>query len=211
MRIAGLPLLALLLCHASAASSADANPAASYDELLAKLQSGDTAIDYQALRFAYAETPNFDPLARPAVDKGELVRAVNAGDLGEALSLANIILANNYTDMDAHYASFIVYDQRGDQAKADFHRAIVQGLLKSLADSGDGMSENSGIVVVATAEEYSFLGFKGYRVVRQGMAKSETGPVDAFAVTTYDNQGATIYFDLRHIIAKMRPSGDPRP
>jgi len=207
MRIASLPLLALLLSHASAASPAEV---ASYDELLAKLQSGDTAIDYQAFRFAYAETPNFDPLARPAVDKGELVRAVNAGDLGEALSLANILLANNYTDMDAHYASFIIYDQRGDQAKAEFHRAIVQGLLKSLSDSGDGMSENTGIVVVATAEEYSFLGFRGYRVVRQGMAKSDTGPVDAFAVTTYDNQGATIYFDLHRIIAKMRPSADPK-
>ena len=206
MRIAGFLMLALLVTYAPGAGAAQSSPAASYDQLVAKLQAGDTSIDFQALRFAYAETPDFDPNAPPVVSKRDLIQAVNAGNLGEALSLANTILAANYTDMDGHYASFIVYDQRGDQVKAEFHRIVAQGLLKSFTDSGDGTSENTPIVVVAASEELSYLGLKGYRVVRQGLVRGNSGPVDAFAVTTFDNQGTTVYFDISRMIAKMRPS-----
>lgn len=206
MRFVHLLMLALLVTYAPAMEAAESNSAQSYDELVAKLQAGDTSIDFQALRFAYADTPDFDPNAPPVVSKRDLIRAVNAGDLGEALNLANTILAANYTDVDAHYASFLVYDMRGNQDKAEFHRVIAQGLLKSFTDSGDGMSENTPIVVVAASEEFSYLGLKGYRVVRQGLVRGNSGPVDAFAVTTFDNQGATVYFDIRRMIAKMRPA-----
>ena len=206
MRIACGLIGALLLIVAPAAGAAESKPVPSYDELVAKLQAGDTAIDFQAFRFAYAETPNFDPNAPPAADKRELIRAVNSGDLGLALDLANTILAVNYTDIDAHYASFLVYEQRGDQAKAELHRLIAQGLLSSFTASGDGTTEKTPIVVVTAAEEYSYLGLKGYRVVRQGLVAGNTGPVAVFVVTTFDNQGSTVYFDIRRMIAKMKPS-----
>jgi hypothetical protein len=210
MRAIRLLMLAMLVAHAPAAAAAESKPS-SYEELVARLQSGDTAIDFQALRFAYAETPDFDPYARPVVDRRDLIRAINSGRLGDALGLANTILAKNYTDMDAHYASFLVYDQRGDTARAEFHRAVVQGLMKSFADSGDGMSENTAMVVVTEAEEYSYIGLKGYQVVRQGLMPSNSGPVDALAVTTPDNQGTTIYFNISRIFRKLKPASDALP
>ncbi len=216
MRLVRLVMLALLVAYGPAADAAEPKPAQSYDELVAKLQGGDTSIDFQALRFAYAETPNFDPYASPAADKGDMIRTVRAGSLGQALMLANTILAANYTDMDAHFASFLIYDSRGDQTKAEFHRAVVQGLMKSFADSGDGMSEDTAMVVVAVAEEYAYLGLKGYQVARQGLSPSKSGPVDVMAVTTADNQRATIYFNMRRVYAKLRRppddgSAQPKP
>jgi hypothetical protein len=206
MRIARGLMVALLLTVAPGVRAAEPKPVPNYDEVVAKLQAGNTSIDFQAFRFAYAETPDFDPNAPPAADKRDLIRAVNSGDLGQALDLANTILAVNYTDIDAHYASFLVYDQRGDQPKAELHRLIAQGLLKSFTASGDGTTEKTPIVVVAASEEYSYLGLKGFRVVREGLVPGDAGPVAAFAVTTFDNQSSTIYFDISRMIAKMKPS-----
>jgi hypothetical protein len=211
MRRVGLMMLALGVGFPAMAMAAEPKPAQSYEELLAKLQAGDTSIDYQALRFAYAETPDFHPDAAPAASKSDLIQAVRSGNLGDALGLANTILAVNYTDMDAHLASFLVYDSRGDKAKAEFHRAVLRGLMKSLTDTGDGMSEDSAIVVVSVAEEYSYLGLQGYQIMREGMAPSSSGPLAVVAVTTADNQGATVYFNIRRLVAKMSPTTDALP
>src|SRR5262249_15920128 len=117
----------LLLCAPAAFAAEAASPAASYDEMVAKLKRGETQIDYQELRFAYAETQDFDPNARPIVETQELIRTVNSGDLGAALDLANRILQANFTDMNAHYAAYIVFEKGGEHARADLHREIVQG------------------------------------------------------------------------------------
>ncbi|MBZ5681746.1 MAG: DUF4919 domain-containing protein [Acidobacteriia bacterium] len=207
MRMIGLVMVALLI---GAAPAAEAAPP-SYAELVAKLKSGDTGIDYQALRFAYAETPGFDPYARPAVEKRDLIRAMNSGNLDQAQDYADEILSANYTDMDAHFAFFLIYDRRGEKAKAEFHLTVLQGLLKSFADSGDGMSEDTAMIAVAVPEEYAYLGLKGYQVLRQGLAPSSAGPMDVFSVTTQDNQGTTIYFNARRILAKMKKAPEPAP
>jgi uncharacterized protein DUF4919 len=176
---------------------------------VASIEAGDASADYQALRFAYAETPNFDPYARPAVEKRDLIAAVNSGNLEQALDYANRILAQNYTDMDAHYALYIVYEKSGEHAKADFQRAVVQGLMKSFTDSGDGTSEETAMTAVAEAEEYAFLGLKGYQVLREGLSPSTSGPVHVFAVTTRDNQGTTVYFKANRIFAKLKNGSAP--
>ena len=214
MRGTGWLAMAFFLVCAQAAWAAGAPGSASYEEMVAKLKAGDTGIDYQALRFAFAETRDFDPNARPAIETRDLIRAVNSGNLDDALALANMILDANYTDMNGHYAAYIVFEKSGQHARADSHRAVVEGLMQSLDDSGDGMSEDTAMMAITASEEFAYLGLRGYQVLRQGLSPSRKGPMDVFSVTTRDNQGTTIYFNASRIFAKIKnapPGGGARP
>ena len=82
---------------------------------MAQLKAGNTAIDYQALRFARAELPGYNPydaLADP--EKGDLVRAMGANDADRVAAIANDIIARDYTDIDAHAALSTVLQRRGE-------------------------------------------------------------------------------------------------
>jgi hypothetical protein len=108
----------------------DAAEQASYDALVAQLKAGNTAIDYQALRFARAELPGYNPydaLADPA--KGDLIRAMAANDADRVEMIATDIIARDYTDIDAHAALSTVLERRGERDEAAFELAVANGLL----------------------------------------------------------------------------------
>ena len=147
---------------------------ASYDTLVAQLKAGNTAIDYQALRFARAELPGYNPydaLADP--EKGDLVRAMGANDADRVAAIANEIIARDYTDIDAHAALSTVLQRRGERDQAAFELAIANGLLNSIEQSGDGMTPETAFVVIGIAEEYSLLGAKGLQVAKQSLLQTD--------------------------------------
>ena len=186
---------------------------ASYDALVAQLKAGNTAIDYQALRFARAELPGYNPydaLADP--DKGDLVRAMGANDADRVAAIANDIIARDYTDIDAHAALSTVLERRGERDEAAFELAVANGLLQSIEQSGDGMTPETAFVVIGIAEEYSLLGAKGLQVAKQSLLQTERGPVDALdVVDPTNNERSTVYFNVSRLFAAMsRLGGAPK-
>ena len=181
----------------------------SYDALIAQLKSGNTAIDYQALRYARAELPGYNPydaLADPA--KGDLLRAMAANNLDRVAALANQIIERDYTDIDAHAALAAVLERRGQSEQAAFERAVADGLLNSIADSGDGMTPETAYVVIGVAEEYSLLGARGVQVGRQSLVQAARGPVDALEVVNpTSGERQTVYFDVSRLFDAMARLG----
>jgi hypothetical protein len=166
---------------------------ASYDALVDQLKAGNTAIDYQALRFARSELPGYNPydaLADP--DKGDLVRAMGANDADRVAAIANDIIARDYTDIDAHAALSTVLQRRGENEQAAFELAVANGLLQSIEQSGDGMTPETAFVVIGIAEE--------------------RGPVDALdVVDPTNNESSTVYFNVSRLFAAMsRLGGAPK-
>ena len=182
---------------------------ASYDALVAQLKAGNTAIDYQALRFARAELPGYNPydaLADP--EKGDLVRAMGANDADRVAAIANDIIARDYTDIDAHAALSTVLQRRGETEQAAFELAIANGLLQSIEQSGDGMTPESAFDVIGIAEEYSLLGAKGLQVAKQSLLQTDRGPVDALdVVNPTNNELSTVYFNVSRLFAAMSRLG----
>jgi len=180
-----------------------------YGALVAQLKAGNTAIDYQALRFARAELPGYNPydaLADP--DKGDLIRAMAANNLDGVSAIANQIIARDYTDIDAHAALSSVLQRRGEREQAAFELAVANGLLRSIQQSGDGMTPETAFVVVGVAEEYSFLGASGVQVARQSLVQSVRGPVDALEVVNpTTNERSTVYFDVSRLFDAMARLG----
>jgi hypothetical protein len=181
----------------------------SYETLLAQLKSGNTAIDYTALRYARAEQPGYNPyegLADPA--KGDLFRAIAAADFDRVATLANDVLGRDYTDIDAHAALAVVLERRGMTQEAMFERAVADGLLRSIQDSGNGMAPETAYVVISVAEEYSLLGARNVQVARQSLVQSARGPVDALEVVNPANgERSTVYFDVSRLFAAMTRLG----
>jgi hypothetical protein len=188
----------------------DAAEPASYDALVAELKAGNTAIDYQALRFARSEVAGYNPydaLADPA--KGDLVRAMAANDADRVEMIATEIIARDYTDIDAHAALATVFERRGQGEQAAFELAVANGLLDSIEQSGDGMTPETAFVVIGVAEEYSLLGALGLQVAKQSLLQTERGPVDALdVVNPANNERRTVYFNISRLFAAMSRLGD---
>ena len=185
----------------------------SYDMLVAQLKAGNSAIDYRALRYARAELPGYNPyeaLSDPT--KGDLIRAMGSNDLAQVVTLANQIIARDYTDIDAHAALAAVFQRRGEAQQSAFELAVANGLLASIRESGDGMTPETAYVVIGVAEEYSLLGAMGVQVARQSLIQSSRGPVDALEVVNPTNgERRTIYFDVSRLFDAMaRLGGTPR-
>jgi len=180
-----------------------------YDALLGQLKSGNTAIDFQALRYARAELPGYNPyeaLADPI--KGDLIRAMAANDLAGVSTLANQIVERDYTDIDAHAALAAVLERGGQREQAAFELAVANGLLGSIRVSGDGMTPETAYVVIGVAEEYSFLGSIGVQVARQSLLQAGRGPVDALEVVNPVNgERQTVYFDVSRLFNAMARLG----
>ena len=181
----------------------------SYDALLAQLKSGNTAIDYTALRYARAEQPGYNPydaLADP--NKGDLIRAMGANNLDRVATIARQIIEDDYTDIDAHSALGAVLERRGQRQEAAFERAVADGLLNSIQQSGDGMTPETAFVVIGVAEEYSLLGASAVQVAKQSLLQTDRGPVDALEVVDPANgQRTTVYFDVSRMFNAMSRLG----
>jgi hypothetical protein len=180
-----------------------------YDALLAELKSGNTAIDFRALRYARAEQPGYNPygaLADP--DKGDMLRAMTAGNVDRVATLAELIIERDYTDVDAHAALALVLERRGMTEQAVFERAVADGLLRSIQESGDGTTPETAYVVISVAEEYSLLGASGVQVAKQSLLQTARGPVDALEVVNRANgERRTVYFDVSRLFAAMQRLG----
>lgn len=206
MRAVRIALLLLLLPGAVLAGAAESSR---YDELLMQLKSGNTAIDFEALRFARAELPGYNPyeaLADPA--KGDLIRAMTANNLTLVEMAAKQIIERDYTDIDAHAALAEVLERRGPQEQATFEREVADGLLRSIAQSGDGMTPETAYVVIGVAEEYTLLGARGVQVVRQSLLQTDKGPIDALEVVNpANNERQTVYFNVSRLFGAMARLG----
>jgi hypothetical protein len=108
-------------------------------------------VDWQALRFAYAETPNFDPwrVAASARRCSPPIRPGTCDGAGEAQH----ILDENYTDIAAHMISDFasLSRRRYPCSPAGRYR---DGLLKSIGPAMD--IRRRPPLVISVTEEYDF-------------------------------------------------------
>jgi len=189
-----LALLVILCAPAGAAETGGPG----YDAMVARLKGGDTTLDFEALREAYAASPHYDPYGEAASRlKTTLFDAFAAKDCRRATDTAAKILEANYVNIDAHLIADRCYRQMGDAARADFHQAIARGLLGAIAQTGDGHSPETAFVVIAVEEEYSFLRAQGYEVSDQALVNHAGRRLDRVEATETDTgDAAVVFFDV---------------
>jgi hypothetical protein len=166
-----LVFLCLLLVPLANAAADDAED--KYQALLAAAKQGNPPVDWQALRFAYADSPDFDYMgARTASQHQKMLQAFSDGDFGGALAMAKLILDQTYVDIDAHRISSGANRHLGKTVLAEREHAITEGLIKSIT-TGDGLTPSSAFTVISAREEYELFFSVGLKVTRQTLVRTE--------------------------------------
>lgn len=181
------------------ASAAGVQAAAgTYESLVARVRAGDAGVDYRALRYAYAESPVYQPYGGDFDEpRDEMRAAFNAQDCAKVLPAAEKVLNAIFVDITAHLLSGRCFERAGNQAKADFHRTVAKGLMDSIIASGDGKTTMTAFIVVTINEEYDVLSALRWRLVTQSLAHDGGHVFDRMEVkSTTSEETATLFFEI---------------
>ena len=130
------------------------------------------------------------------LDYRALWGGVMQGNWPEAAKQAEIVLAKNYVDINAHMVAHIAYRQQGDAEKARLHRQWADGLLASVKASGDGKSPATAWHVISTSEEYAVFRSMNLRPVGQALINDKGHSYDEMKVIDPQNTESKLYFNV---------------
>jgi hypothetical protein len=133
---------------------------ARYDQLLAEAKRDPETADFTALRMALTESPAYNPYGNPGggvESRKALGQALQDRDIPKALELIGQKLDSMYLDAEMHLLAASLHKELHQPDEAAYHDLWFNGLMKSLLDSGNGLSFDSPITVISTSEEYIFL------------------------------------------------------
>ena len=178
-----------------AQSAAAATAQKKYDALLEKAKKGEGPVDYKALRFAYFETPAYNPLVG-MLDYRALWTQVMQKNWAEAVKQADAVLGKNYVDANAHMVAFIAHRELGNGEQAKLHRRWADGLLDSIKSGGDGKSAETAWHVISISEEYAVMRSLSLRATGQSLANQNGHAYDVMKTVDPQNVEATYYFNV---------------
>lgn len=169
-----------------------------YEELLAKLKGGDTDIDYKSLRMAYTKTPQYSYKKAYKDERIKFYQPFNDMKYKEAFKQVEKFLEKYPLEIDGYYYAYNSAKEIGDEKKAKFYKAILLGLLNSIQDGKDGLSEESAFEVISIIEESNMIRFSGYKVNSKRETYYSNGHTfDKFSVMNRTTgEIATLYFNI---------------
>lgn len=154
-------------------------------------------MDYVRLRLSYMDSPERKKAKDTSDTEKAMMSALNAKDYAKAVEEADIVLANEYVNLDAQLVEAVANRQLGTVDKADFHRAVLGGLIDSILKSGDGRSPKTAWVVITVHEEYVVLEVLGFTLSQQSLLHQEGHSYDEMkAKSAQDGTEQTFYFNV---------------
>jgi Domain of unknown function (DUF4919) len=153
-------LLIFLLCRAASAQDTPKQKL-TYEDMVERVKGGDQTIDFRQLRLAYMDSRTYSNGASTGPQKKAMTVTLNSKDFHGAIKNADVVLTSNFVDMDAHFAEYIANRELNATDKSEFHKFVLQALLKSITDSGDGKTPETAFQVIQVHEEYVLLRFMG--------------------------------------------------
>jgi len=194
MKLLIVGVVALTLAIAGASQAQDAN--AHYRDLLAKAKAGQ-AVDWQALRFAYAASADAD--GPPDDIRKKMFAALNAGNFDDALTQAKTIIDKDYVDGEAHLVASMAHRHLKQDGEADAEQAVAVAIFKSI-QTGDGLTPASAFTVISVGEEYELLRAMGRRVTLQALQQAGRHSYDVMTTASADGDQKVFYFQIDRVL-----------
>ena len=168
-----------------------------YESLLERVKKSDPAMDFTALRYAYADNPPKDAKKVEPEASKTMFSAYRSKDYGKAIEYAEKILNGSYVDINAHLVAAAAYKEKKNAEKERFHRYVAEGLIKSILNSGNGKSRETAFVVISTSEEYVILRVLGLMIGSQSLESADGHHYDRLdANDPNTNKTVTLYFNI---------------
>ncbi|HLK23666.1 MAG TPA: DUF4919 domain-containing protein [Caulobacteraceae bacterium] len=190
------------LALAGAARAAEAGPDAHYQALVSAAKTADPAtVDWQALRFAYADSSAFDLMGQQTdAPRRAMFDALNKDDNKAVVQEANAILDKDYVDIDAHVALDLAYQATGQKDASAREHQIALGLLKSV-HTGDGTAPDKAFTVISVGEEYAVMRAFAMRVTGQALVEMSPHSYDRLTAVDADGKTHTFFFLVDRVMA----------
>jgi hypothetical protein len=191
-----LKLAIVMLCTTLGYGKDNPAATANYEKALQQVKSGDLKIDFKALRLNCAAS-KYECQA-DADEVKLLFSLLNDKKFEQALKKVNQILEKIFVDAELHYIAFTANSESGNKEKAEFHKAVIHGLLDSIQENKHGHSEEDAFVVINVREEYTFLRFSNMQVTKQSLSHKDGHTYDIMVCKEMSDQGReiTAYFNV---------------
>jgi hypothetical protein len=184
-----LLLCSLAVCHGSALDSPPV-ARAKYDALRAKVESGDLNINWTELRLD-AVVAGVDESYDWQKASADGLQAFNTKDYTTALSKGLEIVSHNIANGDGHFLMMVSYRRLGKQKEAEQENLIVDKILQSILDSGNGQTPASAWYTVAPSEESFVLRVLGMNTTAQTPVNLAGHSFNKVTVTARDGTQST--------------------
>jgi len=188
----GLALLvtgALAACGGPTVKDPGADPGlrqqsqSEYRQLLEEAYQLSFTLDFDRLRRAYVESPEYNPYGGVKLEGlPEAYSSVESADFNGCLRNLDKVLKYNYMSLEAHMIGVVCSGQAGEFEREDQHRYMVEGLMTSIENSGDGKSQESAFLTISTSELRGFVRLKGLQVLDQSIVYDKQGIYDKMQV-----------------------------
>lgn len=123
-----------------------------------------------------------------------MTMARKSGDRNEELKLAQELLDRDFTNISAHYT--FVKDTSVDANVREFHKEVIGGLLRSIRDSGKGVSTETAMYVINIGEEYDLIYFSGMKPVMQSLIDENGRQFDVMETEDQEGKRYRMYFEV---------------
>ena len=179
-----------------------------YDELAAKVNHGDLNVDWEALRLSarvgevYGDYDPWDAAKRAQASFAK-------GHYEEALKIARELEQHNIADEEAHLSAWNCLTQLNRKTEADRELEILQALLKSIENSGDGKSLKTAWFAVGIREELLYMQLvPQVKFKQQRSVKQDGHYYDMVLVTDQSGKDSVIWFNTDTDIELNGRAGD---
>ncbi|MBN9664116.1 MAG: DUF4919 domain-containing protein [Acidobacteria bacterium] len=192
------PLLAFAIAVLIAISlPAAQSPDALYSELVKKVVSGDSTVDFRALRLACAKAENCDAKG-DSKDVIAMRRASGVSDHKAAVEVAEKLIAAGFPNVEAHAICAEAYRALKQADKAKFHHEVTAALIRSILSTGDGKTKETAFEVIGTQEEHIILSVLGLPPFgRQALISGKPHSYDLIEVDdAKTGKKVSVYFNI---------------
>jgi hypothetical protein len=182
-----------------------------YDELVAKLNRGETAVNYKAMRIAYRDRLASNKVVPDVKARVAMAKAYNEKNYKEAVKHADAVLKSAYVDIDTHFVAAMSHQNLGDAKKAKFHESVYVGLVNSIIGDGDGSSAKTAYKVISVTEEAAILRALELKRVSMEPLELDGNKYHVYSATDAANAPVKIFFNVSGAWAPPQPpAGTPQ-
>lgn len=135
---------------------AHAQQQSEYARLVDRIKTGDVYIDFKRLRMAYVDSPERKNAKDTKKEKELSADALIRNQPAKAIEYLDVVLENDYTNINAHLLEANAYRRLKDSDKSRFHEAIARGLSDSILERS-GESKKDAWIVISEEEEKTTL------------------------------------------------------
>lgn len=195
-------LLHLIILSFAFIGNAIADTSLSKEQELIKaineLKSPPSDFNYLKFRKLYTDTKHYKPYTSGELEiKQKVNGSINKKEFSQCVAFADKWLNINYTNIEAHFDKYMCCKQLNDNTCASLHNSIVNGLLDSIFESGDGKTPETAYVTFNTDEIYFFLYANRLKRTKQRMLNKHGRAYDVIdAEHSKSGNTYTIYFDI---------------